>query len=113
MDKTTEKANCDTQVYKDKVSHLLSTEKTQPSPPLHGPVATMAVGSMILSLRHAQAFWHRFFQVEICRVRPLKVAILLLSVHPLLDHCLFYLHCSQVSDLPACLPQAPTSSDCS
>ena len=45
-------------------------------------------------------------------VRPLKAAVLLLSVHPLPDQCLLYLHPTPKTDLPIYLPQAPAS-DCS
>ena len=45
-------------------------------------------------------------------VRPPKMAVLLLSVHPLLDQYLFHLHPTHISDLPMYLPQAPAS-DCS
>ena len=45
-------------------------------------------------------------------VRPLKVAVLLLSVLPLPSQCLLHLHLRHRSDLPVYLPQAPAS-DCS
>lgn len=41
--------------------------------------------------------------------KPPKMAILLLSVHPLLNHCLLYPHSPHRTDLPTCLPQAPAS----
>ena len=44
-------------------------------------------------------------------VRPLKMVVLLLSVHPLLDQCLLPLHATHMTDLPTYLPQAPAS-DC-
>ena len=37
-------------------------------------------------------------------VGPLKVAVLLLSVHPLLDQCLLYLYPTHMTDLPTYLP---------
>ena len=40
-------------------------------------------------------------------VRPLKMAVLLLSVHPLPDQCLFHLNLTHMTDLPLFLPQAP------
>ena len=39
-------------------------------------------------------------------VRPLNMAILLLSVHPLLSQCLLHLHPMHMADLPMNLPQA-------
>ena len=45
-------------------------------------------------------------------VRPLKMAVLLLSVHPLLDQCLLHLHPTHMTDLPTYLSQAPAN-DCS
>ena len=45
-------------------------------------------------------------------VRPLKMAVLLLSVHPLPDQCLLHLHPKHMTDLLTYLPQAPAS-DCS
>ena len=45
-------------------------------------------------------------------VRPLKMAVLLLSVRPLPDQCLLRLHPMHLTDLPEYLPQAPAS-DCS
>ena len=39
-------------------------------------------------------------------IRPLKMAILLLSVHPLQDQCLLHLHTTHLTDLPTYLPQA-------
>ena len=38
-------------------------------------------------------------------VRPPKMAVLLLSVHPLLDKCLLYLHPIHMTDLPKYLPR--------
>lgn len=38
----------------------------------------------------------------LCTVRPLKRAVLLLPVYPLLDQCLFHLHCIQIADLTYC-----------
>ena len=37
-----------------------------------------------------------------CVVRPLKVAVLLVSVNPVPDQCLLHLHSTHLSDLPAC-----------
>jgi len=37
------------------------------------------------------------------------VAVLLLSVHPQLDHCLLYLHPTHMIDLPIYLPQVQAS----
>ena len=48
----------------------------------------------------------------ICTVRPLKIAVLLLSGHTLLNQCLLHLHPTHMTDLPMYLPQAPAS-DCS
>ena len=45
-------------------------------------------------------------------VRPLKMAVLLLSLHPLPDQCLLHRHSTQKTDLPTYLPQAPAG-DCS
>ena len=42
-------------------------------------------------------------------VRPLKMAALLLSVHPLPNQCLLHLHPTHMTDLPAYLSQAPAS----
>ena len=42
----------------------------------------------------------------LCMVRTVKMAVLLLSVHPLLDQCLLCLHPTHLTDLPAYLPQA-------
>ena len=39
-------------------------------------------------------------------VRPLKMAVLLLCVHPLPDQCQLHLHPSHMTDLPTYLPQA-------
>ena len=47
-----------------------------------------------------------------CMVRPLKIAVLLLSVHPLPNQCLLHLHPPHRTDLPTYLPQVPAS-DCS
>ena len=44
--------------------------------------------------------------------RPLKMAALLLSVHPLPDQCPLHLYSTHSTDLPTYLPQAPAS-DCS
>ena len=38
-------------------------------------------------------------------MRPPKVAVLLLSVPPLLDQCLFHLHPIHMTDLPTYLPR--------
>ena len=35
-----------------------------------------------------------------CMIRPPKMAILLLSVHPLLDQCLLHLHPTHLTELP-------------
>ena len=40
-------------------------------------------------------------------VWPLKIAVLLLSVHPPPDKCLFHLYLMHRADLPPYLPQAP------
>lgn len=40
-----------------------------------------------------------------CMVRPLKVAVLLLSKHPQLDQCQLHLHPSHKTDLSTYLPQ--------
>ena len=53
--------------------------------------------------------WHIFCA---CMVRPLKIALLLLSVHPLPDQCLLHLYSTHWTDLPTYLPQA-SASDCS
>ena len=45
-------------------------------------------------------------------VRPLKVAVLLLSVHPLPNQCLLLLYLTHLTHLPTYLPQAPAG-DCS
>ena len=45
-------------------------------------------------------------------VRPLKMAVLLLSVPPLLDQCLLHLHPTHRTHLPTYSPQAPAG-DCS
>ena len=45
-------------------------------------------------------------------VRPLKMGIFLLSVHPLPDQCLLPLYPKHMTDLPMCLPQVPAG-DCS
>ena len=37
-------------------------------------------------------------------IKPLKMAILLLSVHPLLNQCLLHLHPTYMTDLPTYLP---------
>ena len=47
-----------------------------------------------------------------CMVRPLKMAVPLLSVHPLPDQGLLHLYVRQRSELPTHLPQAPAG-DCS
>lgn len=49
---------------------------------------------------------------DVCMVRPLKMPVLLLFVHLLLDQCLLHLHPTQKSNLPAYLPHAPAN-DCS
>lgn len=57
----------------------------------------------------------------VCVIRPLKMAVILLSVHPLLDQSLFtYTLCIQLTfplnhtpnEMPMYLPLAPAS-DCS
>ena len=50
--------------------------------------------------------------LAVSMVKPLKMAVLLFSVHPLLDQCLLHLHPTHMTDLPIYLLQAP-SSDCS
>ena len=45
-------------------------------------------------------------------VQPLKMAVLLLSVHPLPDQGLLHIHPMHMTDLPTYLPQAPAN-DCS
>ena len=45
-------------------------------------------------------------------VRPLKMAVLLLYVHPLPDQCLLHLYLTHLTDLLTYLFQAPAS-DCS
>ena len=42
-------------------------------------------------------------------VRPVKMAVFLLSVHPLPDQCLLHLHPTHMPDLPVNLPQASTT----
>ena len=42
-------------------------------------------------------------------VRPSKMAVLLLSVHPLLNQCLIYLYPTHLTDLPTYLPQVPAN----
>ena len=42
--------------------------------------------------------------MRFCMVRPLQVAVLLLSVHPLPDQCLLHLHPMQVTDFPSTCP---------
>ena len=44
-------------------------------------------------------------------VRPLKMAVLLLSVHPLLDQRLLHLHPTHMTDLPTYVPPEPAR-DC-
>ena len=44
---------------------------------------------------------------------PLKMAVLLLSVHPLLDQCLLHLYPTHMTDFPTYLPQAPATDECS
>ena len=41
-----------------------------------------------------------------CIVSPLKMAVLLLSVHLLLNQCLFHLHPTQMTDLPTYCPSS-------
>ena len=50
--------------------------------------------------------------VYIRMVRPLKMTVLLLSIHPMQDQCLFHLHYIHMTDLPTYLPQA-SATDCS
>ena len=38
-------------------------------------------------------------------IRPPKMAVLLLSVHPLLDQCLLHLHPTHMTDLATYLPR--------
>ena len=45
-------------------------------------------------------------------VRPLKIAVLLLSVSPLFNQCLLHLYPTHLTDLPTWLPHAPAN-DCS
>ena len=40
-----------------------------------------------------------------CKVRTLKMALLLLSVHLLLNQCLLYLHSMHLTDIPMYLPR--------
>ena len=47
----------------------------------------------------------------VCMVRPLKMAVLLLFAHPLMDKNLLHLHPTYMTDLPTYLPQVP-SKDC-
>ena len=42
-------------------------------------------------------------------VRPLQMAVPLLSARPLPDQGLFHLHPTQMTDLPIYLPQAPAN----
>ena len=49
----------------------------------------------------------RWDRKKLCTLRPLKVAVLLLSVHPLHDQCLLHLNPMQLTDLPTHLLQAP------
>ena len=44
-----------------------------------------------------------------CMIRPSKMAILLLSVHPLLNQCLLHLHATHLTNLPTYLPQTPAN----
>ena len=48
---------------------------------------------------------------SLCMDRPLKMAVLLLSVNVLLDQCLLHLHPAHLADLPTYLPQAPALSN--
>ena len=43
----------------------------------------------------------------------LKMAVLLLCVHPLLDQCLLHLYPTHMTDFPTYLPQAPATDECS
>ena len=45
--------------------------------------------------------------VRCCVVRPLSMAVLLLSVRPLPGWCLLHLQSARITDLPKRLPQAP------
>lgn len=54
------------------------------------------------------AIFHGTFPLGCYMVRPLKVAVLLLFVHPLLDQCLLHLHPTHLTFLHPC-PQAPGS----
>ena len=42
---------------------------------------------------------------NLCMVRPLKMAVLLLSVHLLPDECQLHLYPTHMTDLPMYLPQ--------
>ena len=44
-------------------------------------------------------------------VRPLTMAVFLLSVHPLLDHCLLNLHPTCMTDFPTHLMHVPASDE--
>ena len=52
-------------------------------------------------------------KVDKCMIRPLNMAAVLLSVHPLLDQCLVHLYPTHMTDLPTYLPQAPATDECS
>ena len=54
-----------------------------------------------------------YLKVDNCMVRPLQMAVLLLSVHPLLDQCLLHLSPTHMTDLPTYLPQGSATEDCS
>ena len=45
---------------------------------------------------------------DMCMDRPPKMAVLLFSIHPLLDQCLLHLNL-RLADLPTGLPQAPAN----
>ena len=47
-----------------------------------------------------------------CKIKPLKVAVVLFSVHLLPKQGLLHLHTIHMTGLPTYLPQAPVS-DCS
>ena len=59
-----------------------------------------------LIIRKVQSKTIMRYHLTPCMVRALKIAVLLFSVHPLLDQCLPHLHPSFKTDLPVYLPQA-------
>ena len=52
------------------------------------------------------------YVVTVCMVRPLMMAVLLLSVHPWPTQHLLHLCLALLIDLPGCLPQAPDAGCC-